>query len=1527
MSIHARASAWRSCLTLAILCSLGVCIAARAADTPPLILEHLTTADGLPQGSVMATLQDSRGFVWLGTQDGLVRFDGHELVRYAYSRNATGGLPGNFIYQIVEDRRHDLWVAIKDAGVARWNRATDRFTVYRHDPKDADSLSSDSVRTVLVDASERIWIGTSGAGIDILDSDSGHIEHLRHDPAKADSLIDDHILTLSLDRAGNVWIGTEAGLDEWRAGHAGFAHFRHLRDDPGSLSSNQITRVLEDASGELWVGTFDGGLDRLDRAGRVVQSFRHDAGQPTSLSSDSVRALLEDQAGRLWIGTTGGLDLLDRSTGQFSHYRHDPSDPESLRDSFIMSLYQDSAGLVWIGTESGGVSRWNPHSWELGGHRPDWLVGKFVAAFADAPDNKVWIASLGGGLVQFDADTGKTVDLATLLGRHLTIDQGRVMSLAEDVGGDLWIGTFADGLKKLDHTGHLESFAVKPGDPHGLSAAGIMTIVEGRDGRIWVGTFGGGTNVLDPATGLIQQLPYGSARGAVSAPNVAAIAEDSHGNLWIGTDGGGLDLARGDGTVVKVFRHDPNDPSSLPANTVWSIAVDAHDTVWVGTNGGGLARVVGSAASPGTIRFHVLAREEGLSSDTIYGVLPDASGRIWLSGNAGLVRLDPDTGAVKTFHREDGLQGEEFDTGAYLRLRDGRLCFGGPGGFNIFDPLRLSESRPPPRLALTGVEVLGAPAPGPTPYWLRDRIALGYRASIVSLDIAVLDFAAPSQNRLAYRMAGLTDRWIDLGNQHRITLTNLESGDHVLEVRGANSDSVWTPAPLRITLHRDPAPWRSPWAYLLYALAALALIAYRLRMQRLKFRRIVEEQQRLESEVKARTHELTESNRQLAEAARAKSSFLDRISHELRTPMNGVVGMTELLSLTTLSPTQARLTRTVRSSAQVMLRIVNDLLDLSRIRAGKVELEELPIGLVQILEECTSLFSGAAEAKGIELIVCPPASIERTLLGDPLRLRQILMNLIGNAVKFTGRGEVVIRADLELESERATARLSVSDTGIGMDAATIEKIFEPFTQADESTTRRFGGSGLGLAICRELAELMGGRITVESQPHIGSTFRLSLPLKLAAGHSPRELPALPPRSVRILTRRPALAESLARYLATFGLSVASGPQGAAPALTGENPPEDLLIIDAASQAEELDSSLEAARARSTSVVIVATAADVERGHLRGLVPAESVVLKPVHRDALFEAVSSGLDVRHAAGTVAHPVSSVPTIGGHALLVEDEPVNAAVAQGYLETLGCTSVWVKDGAEAVARQATERFDVILMDLNMPNLDGFAAARLIRARPGAYRVPIIALTANDGIDRREACLQAGMDDILSKPCTLEDCARLLERWIRRAESPSAPAGTGNLAVSPPPAISPNHDDGPEAVVGPSKVTHPASHLSKVDAKTVAGLRSLRGAGQADLYSKLVELFRTSSSDALATLGAALERGDLQAAAAICHKLKSSASNVGAVAFAKNVRELEQLCRAADQPRARDLYATLRAAHPALMQELMGLRLRATA
>jgi len=1484
--VFARARRRRK-VAAALITALGAAANAVAAG-PPLILQHLTTAEGLPQGTVHATLQDSQGFIWLATEDGLVRYDGHELLRYSYSRTNNNGLPGNFINQVVEDSRHDLWVAVKDGGLARWNRASDRFTVYRHDARNPASLSSDAVSALVIDREGKVWIGTSDAGIDVLEPSSGHIEQLRQG-REPTSLRDDAILALTVDRAGNLWAGTAHGLDRWDAARRIFIHYRLDDGNSGASAGGQIAQILEDQHGSFWVATFDRGLMELDAAGHLTRSFHHQAQGGGSLSSDDVRAVLEDQAGHLWIGTAEGLDLLDRSSGRIDHYAQDPGDPESLRDSSIISLYQDQAGLVWIGTKSGGVSRWNPHSWELGGHRPEWLGGKLVTAFAEAPDRKVWIASLGGGVVEFDADTGQALDIDTLMGHHNALPDPRVMSLREDHRGVLWIGTMGSGLLELA-AGRLRAIAVKGGDPHALSAAGIMTIYEARDGLIWIGTYGGGLNVLDPTTGRVRQLPFASAGpGAVSSANVSAITADSHDNYWIGTDGGGLDLARPDGTVTKAYRHDPSDPTTLPANTVYSVLVDRKDRVWVATDGGGLAEVLGNPAVPESIHFRAITREDGLSSDSVYGLVADARDRLWLSGNSGLMSFDPASGAIKTYHRQHGLQGEEFDSGAYFRLADGRLCFGGPGGFNIFDPAQLGENRRPPPLALTHVTIMGVPVTGGTPSWLLQRLDLGFRANIVSLDFGTLDFTSPKLNRLAYRMAGLTDRWIDLGAQHHVTLTNLEAGDHVLEVQAANADSVWSATPLRLTIHREPAPWRSPWAYAAYLIAALGLLGYRLRLQRLKFQRILGEQQRLESEVAVRTHELRESNRQLEDALQAKGRFLDRMSHELRTPMNGVLGMTELLARTTLSPSQVRLTQTIRSSAHVLLQIVNDLLDLSKINAGKVVLEELPVDLVRILEESTGLFLGAAESKGVDLIVCPPPCEHPNLLGDPLRMRQILMNLVGNAIKFTAQGEIVVRADVELNAGKATVRLSVSDTGIGMDAGVIARIFNPFTQADESTTRRFGGSGLGLAICRELAHLMGGEVTVESQPQVGSTFRVTLPLQLGVAQSPEARTALPARRVRIVTRRPALGESLGRYVSALGLH----------ALTEEGPAdasrEDVVVVDAASLRDYLDRANATGRVATPVLIVTATEAEAA-ATLTGQpgTPPYHTILKPVRRDGLYDVLAAATG---AGSTVAVPTSIATILGaaieGHVLLVEDEPVNAAVATGYLETLGCSSVWVKSGAEALARNATERFDLILMDLSMPDLDGFATAALIRKREsGARRVPIVALTAHSSTSYRDRCLQAGMDDILSKPCTLEECEQVLRRWI--------------AGPRPQPAHQAQASDD--------------SAWTRIDEVAVSRLRALRGSGHPDLYSKLVELFSTSSVTSMEQLRAALQSSDLAAGAAVCHKLASSAANVGAPSFAERVRHLEKLCTAGDATAARGLYDRLQAALPTLVAQLQG-------
>jgi signal transduction histidine kinase/CheY-like chemotaxis protein/streptogramin lyase len=1117
-----------------------------------------------------------------------------------------------------------------------------------------------------------------------------------------------------------------------------------------------------------------------------------------------------------------------------------------------------------------------------------------VTSFADAGEQRVWIGELGGGLTRFDPATGQSTDLDTAIGRTHALPDQRVMALRRDRLGNLWIGTMTAGLARLSTDNTMKLIPALPGDPHGLSSPGVMTLFESRSGTIWIGTHGGGANAYYPDSGLVRQLPHGAGQiGAVSAQNVTAFAEDSRGNLWIGTDGGGLDLAHADGFVVKVFRHQLSDPNSLPANTVYALAIDSQDRVWIATDGGGLAQIRGNPADPNSLRFDVISREQGLSSDTVYGVLPDAAGRLWLSGNAGLTRYDPHSRTIKTYHSQHGLQGEEFNYGASERLADGRLCFGGPGGFNIFDPARVSDNRIAPRLALTRVSVMGVPTTGPRSSWLLDRINLDFRANVVTLDFAALDFISPKRNRIAYRMSGLTDRWIDLGAQHRVTLTNLDAGDHLLEVRAANADSVWSHEPLQFMIHRAPVPWRSPWAYSAYIILALLLVAQRIHRHQQKFRRIVRQQQQLEAEVAVRTRELRESNHQLGEAVEARARFMDRMSHELRTPMNGVLGMAELLSRTPLSATQARLTQSIRSSGEVLLHIVNDLLDFSKLRAGKVDLEQLPLELVRILEDCASLFAGAAENQKLELIVCPPPREIPGLLGDQLRLRQILMNLIGNAVKFTARGEIVVRAELQTrDPQSALLRLAISDTGIGMDADTMSRIFTPFTQADESTTRRFGGTGLGLAICRELTHLMGGTLQVESEPGVGSTFRVSLPLKIALNASSTGH-ALPGRSVRVLTPHRTTGESLARHVTALGLTMLSVDDNIAEACDRRT--ADVFIVDSLMLAEYMRVSGE--HQRSSALIVLASEHEAQSGRLGAIDHPHTVVLRPVRRESVYEALAlaTGAKTPDTSETVVL-ATIADRIGGRVLLVEDEAVNAAVAQGYLEELGCECVWARTGDEAVAREAAEAFDLILMDLSMPGLDGIGATALIREQQRSReRTPIIALTAHNSVKHQQRIRQAGMDDILCKPCTLEEFEGVLRRWIssprRKNEETDAPA-----------ALPAARD----------------REWTLIDEVSVARLRRLRNGAQPDLYQKLLGLFLSGSPQMMSELQAAMQAGNLKAAAAVCHKFASSCANVGALAFSQAVRELEQLCLAHAPESAASLQERIQAALPLLLREL---------
>jgi diguanylate cyclase (GGDEF)-like protein len=854
---------------VATLALSSLCLSAGQgfAEARNVRFERLSLEQGLSQSHVNCILQDRHGFLWLGTQDGLNRYDGYSFRVFKHDSREPGSLASNTVWALFEDRNGALWVGTDGGGLDRWDPSREEFVHHRHESANAKSLSGNRVRAIVETKDGVLWVGTDGAGLSRLDRSSGEFTSYRSRTGDPRSLSSDRVRFLMEDRDGALWIATDGGgLVRLDSARVNFTTYRTDASDPASLSDDRVRHVFQDRDGALWVGTYQAGLNRLEGGARFTH-FRAGPEQG-SLANDRVRVALQDRTGVLWIGTDGGLSEFRPESQSFVNHGHRDTDRTSLSDDRVLSLYQDRGGVFWVGTQGGGLNKWNTATGSFALVRSDpasssSLTSNRITAFASAPDT-LWVGT-SAGLNRFDRRTGTVRAYRHDPKDPTSLSDDRVMSLLLDRSGRLWVGTFEGGLNRLDPASEkFKRFSPDPTDASALSGPGITSLLEDREGRLWVGVFRGGLNRMDPDTGKAVQYRSAPDKPAtLSSDSVISLAEDRAGMIWVGTDGGGLNrFDPATGTAVR-YQSDPTNSRSLSSDAIFVIHEGRNGDLWVGTQGGGLNRWKVSDRAAGTPVFDRYTEREGLANDTVYGLLEEDSGNLWMSTNRGLSRLDPETGSFRNFDATHGLQSDEFNFGAYHLATTGEMFFGGIDGFNTFVPSRVRRNDYVPPVVLTSIQKLNREVRLGQDLGDVREITLGHRDYVVSFEYAALDFSAPDRNRYAYKLEGLDHDWVAAGSARRASYTNLRPGSYVFRVRGSNGDGAWNQDGIALRITVEPPPWRSAWAYAVYGLLAFAALRTYGRIQERGRLREIEYSHRLEKQVEDRTAELAQRNDEL----------------------------------------------------------------------------------------------------------------------------------------------------------------------------------------------------------------------------------------------------------------------------------------------------------------------------------------------------------------------------------------------------------------------------------------------------------------------------------------------------------------------------------------------------------------------------------------------------------------------------------------------------------------------------------------
>ena len=1224
----------------------------------------MTVDDGLSHSDVTSVLQDPLGFIWIGTRAGLNRYDGSQIRSFLNDPENTSSIGHNWAWNLMVDKDGMLWSVSWGGGLTRIDLESDEYSHFKHDDSDPNSLSSNNCWTLFQDSSGTFWVGTE-EGLDRLNDDGRTFSHFRHDPDRDDSLAGNSVSAIQEDAQGRLWIASYGGgisvLDRERKS---FKRYVHAAGDPNSLSDNNIWSMVIDQSGDVWVGT-EKGLNRFVSDQEGFRRYQHEPGNSSSLAADRILTLFVDSKERLWVGTwEGGLSVMDQESETFQTVPYDPIDPTSPAN--VIRIMEDRDGAIWMGAQNGlfkydaGEHRFSKHEHQP--YNPNGLSASVIDSFHMDQAGNLWIAPLNGGLNRLDPTRRNYTHF-----RHDPQDEQSLLSdqvrtiLGDDEGG-LWLATDR-GLDHFDPESG--QFRRLPSDLPGstdLSSGNILDLSIDPEGAIWAAIYGTSVDRFDPKSGRITSFraaDSASSEGLATVWN-RVVEAASDGTTWTGGEGG---LSRIDTQSGEVWRVDPvkNGLSDL---NVYSIHEDRSGTIWVGTLNG-LSRFEAE-----TRTFKTYRDAKGEVGNQVMDILDDAEGNIWISTNNGISRLDPKSGEFRTFNVFDNLQGKVFRYRAGYASPQGEFFFGGLSGFNSFFPAQVVDNPNPPQVVFTDFQVnnkdVSVTASGP----LKKSIAYAQTVTLprdqnsFSLGFSAISMRTPENTRYAHILEGFDSDWRLAGDNRSVAYTNLDPGSYTMRVKAANNDGLWSEKERTLTVVVLPAWWESHPAYAIYAVFAVLVIMSIVHLRTIAYRRQavrmeaiidertsslaneIEEKTQIEGVLRHTNQLLEQANSNLSsakdkaeEASQSKSRFLANISHEIRTPLNTILGFSEIMRRDqNLNAHHLNNLTAICRSGEHLLNLINNVLEMSAIEVGKVVMRPSPFDLHVLLQDLQTMFGPRAREKNLSLEMVVDDTVPRHITTDEGKLRQILINLLMNAFKFTSKGGVLLTVSaVPHQSEDFKLSFEVTDTGVGISADELDKVFQPFEQAEQGAAEQ-AGTGLGMPISREYARVMGGDLSVSSQLGKGSSFRLEI--QVTAG-SP-----------------------------------------------------------AASAAEA------------------------------------------THR----------LVSRLAEGQPSFKI----------LVVDDMETNREFLAQFLAPLGFLIEEAANGIEAIEAFENWSPDLILMDLRMPEMNGFEAIERIRSLPDRTKVPIIAVTAHAFEEERLEILRRGADDVLRKPLNAQLLLSALQRHL---------------------------------------------------------------------------------------------------------------------------------------------------------------------